>query len=419
MINRKNLCVTFVAALASALLCVPAHSKSKTPTFFGRARCPEYISCIADSPPMSIIVAGGPKMSLVSPADIFTISACTSEFDSRQITVTIKICEGYLNQGTGPARDRATAMYFLGHAYSRSRLAFANSGKVTETKAFKLWSKAVELDPSYIEPLLSIGNMCGWSGEDDQAQAAFDRAEKIDPKDWRVYTGRANAYFNSHTITTHTLALAAAEKAAAIEPDEPFVRMVYGRMLQINERYEDAAKQYEGAVGGYDPLKDTSLELMREPNPLQSLAYVYSKMGKPALAAETLTKYIDGVPAAHRYFALYQERAGYYELAGSYAKAAADFKDAAIRAPAEYAEDLKAKQAMLLVKAGAKSEAGEELLSLLARGNLKPTLKIQVFLRNQGYEEVTINGKYDAATKHALDACLLDKTCAPIIGQAI
>ena len=74
---------------------------------------------------------------------------------------------------------------------------------------------------------------------------------------------------------------------------------------------------------------------------------------------------------------------------------------------------------MLLAKAGAKSSAGEELRSVLARGSLKPTLKIQVFLRNQGYLDVTINGKYDASTKRALDECLQDKACAPIVGQAI
>jgi tetratricopeptide (TPR) repeat protein len=314
-------------------------------------------------------------------------------------------------------RDRATALYILGHAYSRSRDAFANSGKVSERKAFQLWSKAAELDPTYIEPHLSIGNMFGWSGEIDKAQAAFDRAETIDPKDWRLYTGRANAYYSSRIITTYPFALAAAEKAAAIKPDERDVIMVYGRMLQINDRNEEAARQYEAAVGGYDPSKNTSLELMREPHPLRSLAYVYNKLGKPAVAAETLSKYMDSVPSVSRDYTLYQERAEYYEFAGIYAKAAEDFREAASRAPAEFAEEIMAKRAMLLTKAGA--SAGDELRSVLARGSLKPTLKVQVFLRNQGYTDVTINGKYDGPTKRALEACLLDKACAPGVGQAI
>ena len=419
MTYRKNFRLVSIAALVITLWCIPAHPESKLLALFGHARCGEKLSCAPRPVNMSIIVAEGPKMSLAASDDVFTLAACMREFGGRQITETIKICEGYLKRNAGPIRDRAKALYFLGHAYSRSRLESANSGKVTETKPFKLWSKAEELDPTNIEPLLSIGNMFGWSGENDQAQTAFDRAEKIDPKDWRVYTGRANAYFGAHTMATAPLALAAAEKAAAIKPDEPFVRMVYGRMLQINGRYEDAAKQYEAAIGGYDPSKDTSLELMREPNPLQSLADVYNEMGKPALAAETLSKYLDGVPAANRSYMLYKERAEYYESAGIFAKAAADFKDASLRAPPEYAEDLTAKSAMLLAKAGAKFDAGEELRSVLARGSLKPTLKVQVFLRNQGYTDVIINGQYDGPTKRALDACLTDKACAPGVGQAI
>jgi len=387
--------------------------------FPGEYRCPENMSCISDTVPMSLVVADSPKMSVAASAGTLTLSACEQGFHSRRIEATIKICEAYLAGNTGTVRDRATAMHVLGHAYSRSRKASANRGKAGEGKVFALWSRAAELDPTYIEPHLSLANMFALSDQNDQAQAAFDRAEAIDPKDWRIFTGRANAYFSMRTVATVGNALKAAEKAASIKPDEPIVRMVYGRMLQTNGKYEDAAREYEAAVGKYDPAKDTSLDLMREPNPLQSLAYVYGKMGKPALAAETLNRHMDSLSPAARDYTLYEERAGYYELAGLLAKAAADFKEASLRAPPEHAADLTAKQAMLLAKAGAKSEAGEELRSVLARGNLKSTLKVQVFLRNQGYTEVTINGRYDEPTKRALNACLLDKACAPGVGQAI
>jgi tetratricopeptide (TPR) repeat protein len=416
---NNQLFIAHFAGLAIALWSTPALPDSSLSIFRDEIDCGKRMSCMTEIPKMSIIVAGVPKMSLASLTDDPGLSDCTGQFMSRPVKETIKICESYLDKNTGTVRDRATAMYVLGHAYSRSGDAFTNNGKVSETRPIRLWKKAAKLDPSYIEPHLSIGNLFGLSTENDQAEAAFDSAQNIDPKDWRVYTGRANAIFNTHRGIKSRAALAAAEKAVAIKPDEPIVKMVYGRMLQINGRYEEAAKQYEAAVGAYDPATDTSLELMREPNPLQSLAYVYNKMGKPALAAETLSKYMDGIPSANRDYAIYQERAEYYELAGILAKAAADFKEASLRAPPEYATDLKAKQAMLLAKVGAKSEAGEELRSVLGRGSLKPILKVQVFLRNQGYSEVTINGRYDEPTKRALEECLQDKTCAPIVGQAI
>jgi tetratricopeptide (TPR) repeat protein len=410
---------TLVAALLPALWSWPAFSESGSLAIPGQVPCAKNMSCMTNAERMSFIVADGPKMSLVAPDNAFTLSACTKEFHNRPVKTTISVCEGYLDRNTGTARDRATAMLYLGHALMRNLDETFFADDVSANKTFQIWTKAVELDPNNIEPLLSIGNMFGLRGDIDRARAAFDKAEKIDPKDWRVYTGLANAYFYLHTYANAPNALKAAEKAAAIKPDKPYVMMVYGRMLEINGRDEESAKQYEAAIGGYDPLTDTSLELMREPHPWQSLASVYKKLGKPALAAETMSKYLDSIPAASRDYALYSERAEYYELAGLFFKAAADFKEASLRAPPEYAADLTARQAMLLAKAGAKSSAGEELRSVLARGSLKPTLKIQVFLRNQGYLDVTINGKYDSSTKRALDECLQDKACAPIVGQAI
>lgn len=357
-----------------------------------------------------MVEAGGPRMSLIVASDDSSPVECVSVFRKRQIKAAIGQCESYLAGGQGTVRDRATAMYILGHAQIHS----VGGG---ESKALELWSRAAELDPSYIEPHISIGNLFGDSGKVVQAQAAYDRAAEIDAKDWRIYTGRARIYIKPRTAVTDANALRAAEQAVAMKPDAAYARMVYGRILRMAGRYEEAARQFEAAIGGNDPSGNASFVLVGEPDPLEALAYVYNRMGKPAVAAETLSKYMDTIPVAERYYAHYQQRAEYYELAGMYAMAAADFGEAASRAPAEYAEELMAKRAMLLAKDG--RNAGDELRSVLARGSLKPTLKVQVFLRNQGYTDVTINGRYDGPTKRALDACLLDKACAPGVGQAI
>jgi tetratricopeptide (TPR) repeat protein len=359
---------------------------------------------------MSIVEAGGAMMSLIVASEDSSPSACVSTFRKKQIKAAMGLCETYLAGGKGTARDRATAMFILGHAKIHS----VGGG---ESKALELWNRAAELDPGYIEPHISIGNLFGDSGKVAQAQEAYDRAAKIDAKDWRIHTGRAGIYIEPRTAVTDANALQAAEQAVAMKPDAAYARMVYGRILQMTGRYEEAARQFEAALGGDDPSGDASFVLIGEPHPLEALAYVYNQMGKPAVAAQTLSKYMDTIPVAQRYYAHYQQRAEYYELAGMHAMAAADFGEAASRAPAEYAEELIAKRAMLLAKDG--RNAGDELRTVLARGSLKPTLKVQVFLRNQGYDEVTINGKYDDATKRALDACLLDKSCAPGVGQAI
>lgn len=357
-----------------------------------------------------MVEAGVPRMSLISTSNDSSPAECVSAFRKRQINAAIGQCETYLAGGEGTARDRATAMFILGHTKNHSM-------GWSESKTLELWQGAAELDPSYIEPHISIGNLFGDSGKVVQAQAAYDRAAEINAKDWRIYAGRARIFINLRTADTDADALRAAEQAVALKPDAAHARMVYGRILQMTRKYEEAVRQFEAAIDGDDPSEKDSFVLISEPHPLEALAYVYNQMGKPAVAAETLGKYMDTVPVAERYYAHYQQRAEYYELAGMYAMAAANFGEAASRAPTEYAEELLAKRAMLLAKDG--RNAGDELRSVLERGSLKPTLKVQVFLRNQGYDEVTINGKYDDATKRALDACLLDKECAPGIGQAI
>lgn len=357
-----------------------------------------------------MVEAGVPRMSLISTSNDSSPAECVSAFRKRQINAAIGQCETYLAGGEGTARDRATAMFILGHAKNHSM-------GWSESKTLELWQGAAEIDPSYIEPHISIGNLFGDSGKVVQAQAAYDRAAEINAKDWRIYAGRARIFINLRTADIDADALRAAEQAVALKPDAAHARMVYGRILQMTGRYEEAVRQFEAAIDGDDPSGKDSFVLISEPHPLEALAYVYNQMGKPAVAVETLGKYMDTVPVAERYYAHYQQRAEYYELAGMYAMAAANFGEAASRAPTEYAEELLAKRAMLLAKDG--RNAGDELRSVLERGSLKPTLKVQVFLRNQGYDEVTINGKYDDATKRALDACLLDKECAPGIGQAI
>jgi len=410
MIIRSGVKICAIAAMASTFWSMPARSEHDWLAFLAESPCSSQMSCIPSRTGMSMVEADGPTISLVVAGNDSSPAECVSAFRKRQIKAAIGLCETYLAGGKGAARDRATAMFILGHAQIHS----AGGG---ESKALDLWNGATALDPGYIEPHISIGNLFGDSGKVAQAKTAYDRAAEIDAKDWRIYTGRARIYIKPRTPTTDADALQAAEPAVALKPDAAYARMVYGRILQMAGRYEEAARQFEAAIGRDDPSGIASFVLIGEPHPLGALAHVYNQMGKPAVAAETLGKYMDTVPVAERYYADYQLRAEYYELAGMYAMAAADFGEAASRAPAEYAEELLAKRAMLLAKDG--HNAGVELRSVLARGSLKPTLKVQVFLRNQGYDEVTINGKYDDATKRALDACLLDKECAPGIGQAI
>jgi tetratricopeptide (TPR) repeat protein len=406
-----------LAFFATVFLCsspIIAFPATDTPKQLARGSCGETMSCVSDVNKTSV-VAGGPKISAI-PASVDPLYAsCVQSSVYRRPDDIVESCERFLTARIGTVRQRAMAMFVLGHSYTRTLNSYVVGQDPNDSKTVKLWQQAAELDPQFVEPHISIGNYLGYSGAGEQAQIAFDKASKINPMDWRIYTGRANAYFNARKFSE---ALAAAEKSFALAPEQPTVRLVLGRMFASNKRYEEAAKQFEVASINYVEHHDP-LILFIEPHPLQSLADVYHKMGKPALAAETISKYIEKLEPMAQYYMYYQIRAGYYESAEMYERAADDLKEAAKRAPTEFSADLIARHAMMLARSGSKIEAGSELRNILARGNLKSILKVQVFLRNQGYDDVAINGKYDELTSRALDACLLDDKCAPGVGQAI
>src|SRR6185436_7081741 len=162
---NSQLFIAHFAGLAIALWSTPALPDSSLLIFRGENHCGKRMSCMTEIPKMSIIVADASGMSLASLTDDPGLSDCTGQFMSRPIKETIKVCEGYLDKNTGTVRERATAMYVLGHAYSRSGDAFTNDGKVSETRPIRLWKTAAKLDPTYIEPFLSIGNLFGLSTE--------------------------------------------------------------------------------------------------------------------------------------------------------------------------------------------------------------------------------------------------------------
>lgn len=406
--------VAFIAAALLASSSVAAFSATDILKQLRSGTCIETMSCISAVTNISV-ATNEPKISSKPESGDPLFSSCVEGPIYRQADGGVESCERYLKAGTGTVRERAAAMFTLGHFYYKSVNSYVEGQDPSDSKAVKTWQQAAELDPTFIEPYIAIGNMLGYSGLGEQAQMAFDRAGKIDPLDWRIYTGRANAFYHSQKLPE---ALKAAEKAFDIAPEEPTVRLVLGRMLTSNMKFEEAAKQFELAAINYVEHHDP-MELVGEPHPLESLADAQNRMGRPALAAETISKYIETLEPMAQFFMLYQTRAEYYESAEMFEKSAADLKEAAKRAPPGYSEELMARHAIMLARTGSKNRAGEELRNVLTRGNLKSILKVQVFLRNQGYDEVVINGSYDDATSNALDSCMQDDQCAPGVGQAI
>ncbi len=403
----------FYALPALALL---VSSTSLAPSPRADIVCGQFQSCVPATPQFSAKPAAAPAMSFKIVSGELDIRTCTAASLSKDVEKTIAKCEAFVKAGGGTARDRASAMFMLGHAYMRTALAFSGSADSAENRSIEMWNQAAAADPAYVEPLLSIGRMYGLSGQPIKSLEVLGKAEKLAPDDWRVYVYKIEAF--SH-MNNSAARLEQVEKAMKLNAQEPQVRRAYGAALLINSRLEEAAQQYLVAAEAYDAEKDTSLEFLRDENAWITLAGIYAKLGKPAMAAAAITKYIDSTKELGIHYTLLQQRSEYYEQAKMYGEAAEDLKAAAASAPPPFIQALNDKRTFLLAKAGAKEPLGDDLYYKLEHGSLKSRLKVQVFLRNQGYARVTINGRYDDATKEAVDACLQDKSCAPGIGRAI
>jgi tetratricopeptide (TPR) repeat protein len=382
----------------------------------GKVRCGESQSCVPAVSNFSPIPRIRFSPAVLKAAQKPDLGACINGTLTMDVSKTAADCEAFLKTNKGSVHDRARAMFMLGHAYTRTDRGSAGLLGGGTNKSMEVWARANELDPTYIDPLLSIGRMYEFSGQPAKALEVLAKAELASPKDWRVYTNRSAVF---RQMSNAVAMLQQAEKALLLNPAEPEVHRAYAVALEHNFHDVEAAQHYLIAAETYDPKKDRSLEMMREQSAWVSLAFMYAKLQKPAMAAAAITKLIDSDTEHGPDFILFKQRSAYYEQAKIFDRAAEDIQLALERAPEHERENLIAKRAALLAMSGAKAELGTDLQRMLENGSLKSRLKVQLFLKNQGYSRVTINGRYDDATKDALEACLQDKACAPGVGRAI
>jgi tetratricopeptide (TPR) repeat protein len=407
----RHICA-FVISLFVIVLSLASTASSQTLA----VRCNQYQSCKLAGMNLSIRPKLSVSMSFEISAKNSDFAACINGSLIKSVDTTISNCEAFIQSGAGNPRDRAHAMFMLGHAYMRSSSGLGDMLDLGNNKSIKIWNESFAEDASYVDPLLAIARMYGLSEQVVETLEILNKAERVAPQDWRVHTLKVGVFGGMNNLPEM---LNEAEKAMKINPDEPEVRRVYAGALKINGRLAEAAQQYLIAAESYDPQKDKSLDMMREESAWISLAGVYAELQKPAMAAAAITKYMESNGAISKHFSMYDLRAGYFEKAGMYNEAAEDLKLAAASAPPPFAEALNDRRVFALAKAGKKENASDDLRYTIEHGSLQSRLKLQVFLKNQGYSRVIINGRYDDATKDALDACLQDEACAPGVGRAI
>ena len=80
-------------------------------------------------------------------------------------------------------------------------------------------------------------------------------------------------------------------------------------------------------------------------------------------------------------------------------------------------QQMRMKQMFNLARAGEHGKAKAMTDAYTRPGKLKEILQLQVRLKNSSVPDLVITGKFDDATRSALDRCLRDLTCVDSIDR--
>ncbi len=323
----------------------------------------------------------------------------------------VAACEVFAEGASGTARQRAAAWVNLGHQYfwAKDRLAVGKA-------AMAAWDRAIAIDPDFAEPYIQKAAVQADAQPTDEALAFLDKAAALDPGNWRVARGKAKLLM---ALKRYPEAVKAARQAVALAPENGAAHQVLAVALEHDNATMAALDEYERAGQGFDEATHQVPGMMQERAPMLDAARLHLRFGHPGAAVKAISRMIDGRPEQMVDPFNLKFRSEAYEVMGRYGDAAADLDRAAVMLSTELAAEFRTKAAVLKVKAGNTETAKTDFHDLLRSGSLKTVLRIQVFLRNNGFEDVEIDGKVSGATEQALEHCLADSQCAAGVGQPI
>ena len=369
--------------------------------------CSSKMSCIADIQRFSPVP---PKISF-APGPLPCIQLTVG-------TITRKVapdCEKFVESAAGSVRQRAIALTNLGYYYQ-----FEPNGDI---ESIKTWDRAIAVDPSYVEPLIAKAATSAGNFEYPEAIRLLDVAQEKDALHWRIWALRSEIFLKNGNLTD---ALQTAKNSLLVSPDNPAAHFVLATaMLQTGDlknsalHFMEAGKDYDAAAPAQFP------GVMQYGNPWSSAAYVEIQRKEYASALIAISNGIDGVNGHQGDANLKAKRAEILELLGRYGDAASEYDEVAAmyssapNAADEWSEQYKVKAAAMFAKAGMGSKASRAFDDILITGDFKKILKVQLFLRNNGFDDVLMNGKDSTDLRSAISACVARSNCFATMRQSL
>jgi tetratricopeptide (TPR) repeat protein len=240
-------------------------------------------------------------------------------------------------------------------------------------------------------------------------------------------------------LTMGNIALAGTEIAIArrLSPNNPDVHATYAEQLEARPAAYEALREFDAILDRWpdhafsrirraqlllshnkplDALRDLDLLVSGKHPAIEHFnlrAVANLKVGQPLRAIEDYTAALQRAPGAHH---LLSGRARAYEQVGDDDAALRDLSaaldDPALRSiPPRELGELLMQRAFILLRSKRFDEAVADVTAALVKGGTPSVLRAQVFLRQNGFPDVPLDGRNSEALGQVLKACLGLNAC--------
>jgi tetratricopeptide (TPR) repeat protein len=269
-------------------------------------------------------------------------------------------------------------------------------------EALKAANAAVAIDPTNVSSLTFRGRLLSTLLKLDAAERDLNAALMIEPTNPVLLASRAEVLLNAGKGLD---ALADITAAIAQRPDDTDMLLIKASIHMSRDQVDIAARDLERAVA-LDP-GDRRTRLMK--------AQAQFRLGKFAGAVDDATKTL-AISAG--------------DLTARETRALALI---ALDRPAEAIEDLNAflgppglpttvvalrhyreillQRALLLARLGKREDSNRDIEVLMLSGGKQAILRVQLYLRRNGFPDVRIDGERDTEFDNTLRNCVLDRAC--------
>ena len=334
-------------------------------------------------------------------------SVCRSGRAAPDQQVVVDACTRLAETTANPA-ERAEA--FMRRGYAQQILSDFNGSMAS-------WDLAIAADPESPDAYVAKGEWLVLSNDFPNAIDLMEKALQYNPNSVGVWTGLARAY---QGLGRFEEANRAYDKAIALDSRDMLANFYAAQFAEQFKQFEIAARHYEMAAEKWNwQTGGAGLGLMGIDDPLRRAAAALGQIGREKDAVALLNRRIESMPPQAADGMLLAERGKLYMQMGQSAEAADDLKKAIALLPPELSKGLEGQLSLALRNSGSDAEANDRFAAVLEGGTLQEVLRLQVFLRNRGYSDVTINGTPDAQTRNAVDACLRELSCTSSAGGAL